>query len=261
MTMPDAHLTTRNPRKGLKELLFGAKREAAVPPDLRVYVVGDIHGCAALLDRLLQMIVADASTGPERRLLIYVGDYVDRGPDSRTVIESVLNPPAGFATRCLRGNHEQALLDFLSDPLTYRVWKNYGAQETLLSYGVRPPLFDDTQAITAARDEFAAKLPASHRRFFEELALSTEIGDYFVAHAGVRPGVALGAQSAEDLLWIRDDFLFSGSDFGKVVVHGHTPTHGVVRRKNRIGIDTGAYATGRLTALVLERETVKLLQT
>jgi serine/threonine protein phosphatase 1 len=252
----------RSPRKGLKELLFGTKREApAVPPGQRVYIVGDIHGCAALLDRLLEMVVADASNGPATRLLIYVGDYVDRGPDSRGVVETVLNSPQGFETRALRGNHEQALLDFLVDPLTYRIWKNYGAQETLLSYGVRPPLFDDVKAITDARDAFASKLPERHRGFFEELALSTEVGDYFVAHAGARPGVALGAQSAEDLLWIREDFLFSGSDFGKVVVHGHTPTEAVVRRKNRIGIDTGAYATGRLTALVLEGESVKLLQT
>ena len=110
-------------------------------------------------------------------------------------------------------------------------------------------------------DEFAGKLPDAHRRFFDNLELSTVIGDYFIAHAGVRPGVALAAQTAEDLLWIREDFLFSHSDFGKVVIHGHTPTESVVRRKNRIGIDTGAYATGRLTALVLEGETVKLLHT
>lgn len=242
-------------------LLLGAQRIAAVPPGQRAYVVGDIHGCAALLDRLLKTIVADATVGPEKRFLVFVGDYVDRGPDSRAVIDRLLNPPKGFEVRCLRGNHDQAVLDFLNDPLTYRTWKNYGAQETLLSYGVRPPLFDDEKAIAAARDEFIAKMPESHRRFLEELELSTVIGDYFFVHAGVRPGVALGAQSAEDMLWIREDFLFSSNDFGKVVVHGHSPTEGVVRRKNRIGIDTGAYATGRLTALVLEGETVKLLHT
>jgi len=256
-----ADQTQRAPGKGLKEWLFGAKRAASVPPGRRVYVVGDIHGCVALLDCLLKSIVADAATAPEKRLLVFVGDYVDRGPDSRGVIERLLNPPESFEVRCLRGNHDQAVLDFLNDPPSYRAWKSYGAQETLVSYGVRPPLFDDVQAIVEARDAFAARLPPSHRRFLEELELSTEIGDYFVVHAGVRPGIALGAQSPEDLLWIREDFLLSRSDFGKVVVHGHTPTEYVVRRKNRIGIDTGAYATGRLTALVLEGETVRLLHT
>lgn len=251
----------RTPRKGLMARLFGARRAASVPPGQRVYIVGDIHGCAALLDRLLAMIISDAATGPEKRLLVFVGDYVDRGPDSGMVIERLLAPLPGFEIRCLRGNHDQAVLDFLNDPPTYRLWKNYGAQETLLSYGVRPPLFEDAQAIAAAHGEFAARLPESHRRFFEELELSTEIGDYFVVHAGVRPGIALGAQSAEDLLWIREEFLLSRSDFGKVVVHGHTPTESVVRRKNRIGIDTGAYATGRLTALVLEGESVRLIHT
>jgi serine/threonine protein phosphatase 1 len=256
-----ADRTRHAPRKGLKEWLYGVKRAASVPPGQRVYVIGDIHGCAALLDRLLKAIVSDAAAGPGKRLLIFVGDYVDRGPDSRGVIERLLNPPEGFECRCLRGNHEQAVLDFLNDPPSYRTWKSYGAQETLVSYGVRPPLFDDAQAIVEARDAFAAKLPQSHLRFLEELELSAEIGDYFVVHAGVRPGVALSAQSPEDLLWIREDFLVSRSDFGKVVVHGHTPTEKVVRRKNRIGIDTGAYATGRLTALVLEGETVKQLHT
>ena len=259
--MTDANATGPSPRKGLKEWLFGPKRRATVPAGQRAYIVGDIHGCAARLDHLLRAIVTDATAGPDKKLLVYVGDYVDRGPDSRAVIEKLLSPPPGFEVRYLRGNHDQAVLDFLDDPLTYRTWKNYGAQETLLSYGVRPPLFDDAKAITEARDEFAGQLPEAHRRFLEELELSTEIGGYFIAHAGVRPGIPLQAQSAQDLLWIREEFLLSGSDFGKVVVHGHTPTENVVRRKNRIGIDTGAYATGRLTALVLEGETVRQLHT
>ena len=114
------------------------------------------------------MISLDAIGGPATRLLIFVGDYVDRGPDSRAVIERLLHLPEGFETRCLRGNHDQAVLDFLRDPLSFRAWKNYGAQETLLSYGVRPPRFDEAQAIAAARDEFAAALPAAHRRFLEK---------------------------------------------------------------------------------------------
>jgi serine/threonine protein phosphatase 1 len=234
---------------------------ARAPEGERVYVIGDIHGRADLLDKLLARVLEHAWSGPEKRTLIYVGDYVDRGADSRGVIERLLQPIPKFTTRFLRGNHDQAVLDFLSDPLFYRIWKSYGAQETLLSYGVRPPRFDEVQAITEARDEFAAKLPPAHLAFFEALEMSAEVGDYFIAHAGVRPGVALDAQAKEDLLWIRDDFLFSNSDFGKVIVHGHTPSDDVVRRKNRIGVDTGAYATGHLTALVLEGDTTDFLQT
>lgn len=232
-----------------------------MPPDQRVYIVGDIHGCASLLERLLVTIELDAAGGPPKRRLVFVGDYVDRGPNSRAVIERLLNPPEGFETHCLRGNHDQAVLDFLNDPLFYRVWKSYGAQETLLSYGVRPPRFDDAQSINASWDEFAAALPETHLRFLESLEYSWEIGDYFVAHAGVRPGTALTAQAPQDLLWIRDEFLSSQSDFGKVVIHGHTPFDGVVKRKNRIGIDTGAYGTGRLSAVALEGQTVRVLHT
>jgi serine/threonine protein phosphatase 1 len=241
---------------------FWQKREPArIPLGERLYVVGDIHGRLDLLDCLLGLVKTHAQNGPERCTLLYVGDYVDRGPDSRGVVERLLQPISGFQSRFLRGNHDQAVLDFLANPLFYRIWKNYGAQETLLSYGVRPPRFDAEKAILETRDEFAAKLPASHKIFFENLEMTAEIGDYFIVHAGVRPGIALNAQSAEDMLWIREDFLLSTADFGKIVIHGHTPAPSVMRRKNRIGIDTGAYATGKLTALVLEGDTVKVLQT
>ena len=215
----------------------------------------------ALLDRLLELIVADSATAPPKRVIACVGDYVDRGPDSHGVIERLLNPPQGFEIRCLRGNHDQAMLDFIRDPLAWRGWQNFGARETLLSYGVRPPLLDNAEAMTAARDELVVTLPASHVAFLEGLELCAEVGDYFVVHAGVRPAVALKDQSAQDMLWIRDEFLKSNAEFGKIIVHGHTPHPRVLRQRNRIGIDTGAYETGRLSALVLEGDTVGLLQT
>ena len=227
----------------------------------RVYAVGDIHGCAAQLEQLTNTIVRDGENGAEIQSIVYLGDYVDRGPDSKGVIDRLLCPPPGFQMHFLRGNHEQLLLDFLEDPNLFRLWKNYGGQETLISYGVLPPRFDDESAFAEARDQLAEVLPPSHLQFLRSLRLSIEIGDYFFVHAGVRPGVPLESQAAEDLLSIRDEFLMSSKNFGRVVVHGHSPTPSPVRRRNRIGVDTGAYATGRLTAAVLEGADCRFLHT
>lgn len=250
---------------GVFRKLFGGLRRhrlpARAPDGERLYVIGDIHGQLDLLNRLLDKIKNHAQTNEGKNTIVYVGDYIDRGPNSRGVVDRILQSIPGFTARYLRGNHDQAILDFLADPLFYRVWKNYGAPETLISYGVRPPLFDDPQSFVQTRNLFASSLPADHRNFFENLELSVEAGDYFIVHAGVRPGVDFASQSAQDLMWIRDEFLLSGRDHGKVVIHGHTPTEEVVRLKNRIGIDTGAYMSGRLTALVLEEERVEVLQT
>jgi serine/threonine protein phosphatase 1 len=152
-------------------------------------------------------------------------------------------------------------LDFLADPASYDGWCDFGADETLTSYGVRPPRDHSLSTFCDVRDRFLQALPAEHLHFFRNLLLSWEIGDYFFAHAGVRPGAPLNQQKEDDLLWIREEFLDSSEDFGKVVVHGHTPTDGPVKRANRIGIDTGAYLTGRLTALVLDGQNQRFLQT
>ncbi len=188
--MTKASQTEKPRRAGLFGWLRNARQPARVPEGERVYVVGDIHGRLDLLDRLLSLIESDAKTAPPRRTLVFVGDYIDRGSDSRGVIERLLSPPPGFSVRHLRGNHDQAILDFLNDPATYRTWKNFGAPETLLSYGVRPPLYDNPKAIAEAHQAFVAAFPLRHRDFFESLALSHEIGDYFFVHAGIRPGVA-----------------------------------------------------------------------
>ncbi len=225
----------------------------------RVYAVGDIHGCSRQLDALLARIVADPAEGISRRFLVFLGDYVDRGPDSKGVIERLLTPPAGFEATAVRGNHDQTLLDFLVDPAVYGVWREFGGRETLLSYGVTPPLFDQIEDFDRARNELAAALPATHRQFLERLVGGLRIGGYYFTHAGVRPGVALEEQSAEDLMWIREDFLNSRQDFGAVVVHGHTPTPQPVIQRNRIGVDTGAYATGCLTAAVLDGDKCRFI--
>lgn len=241
--------------------LFSASKRALLPQGVRVYAVGDIHGCASELDALIDSIVRDRRNWNGRAHLLFVGDYVDRGPDSKGVVDRMLDLPDGFEICYLRGNHDQTLLDFLADPSVFRAWRDFGGRETLLSYGVTPPRFEEMSAFEEARDRFRAALPASHLAFFEALPLFARIGGYFFVHAGVRPGIGLDRQNTEDLLWIRDEFLVSPEQFGMVVVHGHTPTPQPVRRHNRIGIDTGCYATQVLSAAVLEGNGCRFIST
>jgi serine/threonine protein phosphatase 1 len=167
----------------------------------------------------------------------------------------------GWDVVCLRGNHDQAVLDFLDDPDFYRAWRDLGAAETLLSYGVIPPRFDNEEAFTEARDDLRRKCPESHLEFLRGLPLFHIVGDYMFVHAGVRPGIALDRQSPEDIMWIRDEFLFSDLRLDKVIVHGHSPSERPVLRANRIGVDTGAYATDCLTAVILDGEECTILST
>lgn len=237
----------------------------AVPPATRVYAVGDVHGEVGALTRLLMVVRDDdAARAPvERRVLIFLGDYVDRGLGSRQVIDLLLGRPApGFESVFLRGNHDAWLLAFLEDVGAGPEWLEAGGQATLLSYGVpMPPGTRSAERLEGVREEFARVLPPEHRAFLEGLALSHVEGDYAFVHAGVRPGVALEDQHEQDLLWIRDEFIHDRSDHGRVVVHGHSVTSRPDIRPNRIGIDTGAYATGRLTCLVLEGESRRFLAT
>ena len=234
---------------------------ARLPANMRAYAIGDIHGCAKLLDVMFERIRDDAKDAPSDRHLVYLGDYIDRGSDSKGVVDRVTKGgPGGFTAHYIKGNHDAALLDFLEDPETYRVWRGFGAADTLLSYGVRPPLYDSKEHRVSARDALLNAIPADHLAFFRSLELKVTIGDYAFVHAGVRPGVSLEGQSEEDLLWIRDEFLSSTQPHGKVVVHGHTPLTSPVRTSNRISVDTGAYATGILTCAVLEGTTCRFLQ-
>ena len=236
--------------------------EAAVPPGTRVYAIGDSHGCTAHLRALHDEILKDAAAaegGLERRVLVYLGDYVDRGPDSRGIIEMLVGaPPEGFERVCLMGNHDLLLLRLIDAEEAPHSWLLHGALDTLESYGVDPALWAEGPA--ALRAALAATLPEAHADFLRGLEPSHVEGDYFFAHAGIRPGVPLEAQTAEDLMWIRKPFLESKADHGKVVVHGHTPVEAPELRANRIGIDTGAVYGGALTALVLEGTGRRFLQ-
>jgi serine/threonine protein phosphatase 1 len=237
----------------------------SLPQGQLVYAIGDIHGRVDLLTRLLAQIEADAkrSGGVERKALVFLGDYVDRGPDSRRVVDVLLGGlPKGFNAHFLKGNHEAMLLDFLQDPSTLGQWLANGAATTLQSYGVNVSGLARADAEPELwRDAFLARLPRTHFRFFDDLELAVSFGDYFFVHAGVRPGVPLDAQSPLDLIWIRGEFLRSKEGFGKMVVHGHTPGAVPDLRANRIGIDTGAVFTNRLTALRLANGARGFLQT
>jgi serine/threonine protein phosphatase 1 len=235
----------------------------AVPHGRRVYAVGDIHGRSDLLDALLRRIEADAADrGQADTTIVFLGDLVDRGPDSRGVVERLIDFSRGpIATRFLMGNHEEVFLRALSGDLkALRFLIRIGGRETILSYGVSGQAYRDLdfEALSAL---IRAQVPAAHVEFLSGFERAVEIGDYLFVHAGIRPGVALADQSGADLRWIRDDFLQHRDDFGKLVIHGHSISEDVDLRSNRIGIDTGAYASGRLTAIGLEGNDRWLLST
>ena len=226
-----------------------------VPEATRVYAVGDIHGHLDLLRELRQRIRDDAAADPrERDVVVYLGDYIDRGPDSRGVIELMLAEPlAGFEEVHLKGNHEDYMVEFLDDPSIGEDWYLNGGDATLASYDIgRSAMTRGPDGFAAARDQLRRKLPVEHLAFLRELALYHVEGDYLFVHAGIRPGRRIEDQTPRDLLWIRGEFLSSNADHGCCVVHGHSISREPDMRSNRIGIDTGAYYTGRLTGLVLD---------
>ena len=239
-------------------------RAAILPPGTRLWAIGDIHGRSDLLAELHTMIRADALANPAaRRVIVYLGDYVDRGLDTRGVVDAILGPhDDGFERVCLKGNHEDLMLAFLDDHAAAPNWFYNGGLATLASYGVTPRT--ETAAMRAAYDvqqSLRAALPPAHLAFYRSLALHHVEGDYLFVHAGVRPGVDLASQDPFDLMWIRDEFLTARGDHGHVVVHGHSINPEAVDAGNRIGIDTGAYFSGVLTCLVLQDGSRALLQT
>jgi serine/threonine protein phosphatase 1 len=236
-----------------------------VPPGVCVYAIGDIHGRADLLRALHAQIANDAAllTPGTQRIAVYIGDYIDRGLESRQVIELLIRESlAEFHSVYLVGNHDNWLISFLIDARIGPTWLGCGGVATLHSYGIG--LTEPAGSRRHYEDLRAAlreRIPREHVEFFAQLQLSYEVGDYLFAHAGVRPAVPLDRQKAEDLLLIREPFLSSPHDFGKVVVHGHTVAAEPTVRSNRIGIDTGACWTGCLTCLVLEEDRYRLLST
>lgn len=235
------------------------------PQDTRVYAIGDVHGRRDLLDLLLDAIALDALGAPARRVLVMLGDYIDRGDNSFGVMERLVQLKSkqllgDFEVHLLMGNHEIMMLDFLADlsngQVSNGVWLNNGGTQMLASYGVHPPFTPDQ-----AREQLRKALPKSHRKIFRDLEYSHTEGDYGFVHAGVMPGVAWADQHPDHQLWIRREFLDSDADFGRIVVHGHSPREAVEVRANRIGLDTKAWASGVLTCLVLEGETRRFLDT
>ncbi|MBC6982490.1 serine/threonine protein phosphatase [Caulobacter sp. 17J80-11] len=229
----------------------------------RVYAIGDVHGRLDLLDALLTKIADDRSDHDGRPSLVFLGDLIDRGPASAGVVQRVIEltrDPAWDVT-VLKGNHEEALLLFLDQPEFGPTWAEHGGGATLAAYGVRPPAGrTDAAAWTAARDAFAKALPADHLELYRGMELWTRRGDYLFVHAGVRPGVPLEAQDPKDLLWIRGEFISAPRAAEHVVVHGHTPVEQAQLTRWRIGVDTGAYATGLLTAVRLDGTDQRLIQ-
>jgi serine/threonine protein phosphatase 1 len=223
-----------------------------------IYAIGDIHGCYGVMKAMLARIVADYAVraGERRPILVFLGDYVDRGPHSHRVLEALvwLQRRPDIELHLLKGNHEQALLAFLDEPLDGGGWLKFGGAETLIAYGVQPPSPDEgAGGYIRARDELLARMPAAHYRLLSGLKPMVTVGDYAFVHAGIRPGVRLARQSERDLFWIRKAFLDSPGPHEKVIVHGHSwSSERPQLWEHRIGLDTGAYATGVLSAIRLD---------
>jgi hypothetical protein len=238
----------------------GGATRAALPEGIRIYAVGDIHGRSDLLQRLFAAIDADCKQRPVARpMTVFIGDYIDRGPDSRDVLDLLLRWQQFHEAIFLRGNHEIFLPRFLTDPRSLDEWRQYGGLETLLSYGLKPSINPDRNEQARLATELAEILPREHLDFLQTLELTFSCGDFLFVHAGVRPGILIHKQTENDLLWIRDDFLNWKQPFERFVVHGHTPVDEPDLRPNRLNIDTGAYATGRLTCVVIEGSAITQL--
>lgn len=230
-------------------------RNPFLPEGVRIYAIGDIHGRADLLVDVLRKIDHDKMLHPTiRPIEVFLGDYIDRGPQSRDVIEALVERKKNCEVVCLRGNHELLLEEFFERPESFAQWRELGGGETLLSYGLPAPMRPNRSAEATLARALLARFPPSHLAWLRELKDSLEFGDYYFVHAGVRPGIPLDRQSQRDLLWIRREFLEWQDYFEKMIVHGHTPVEKPAFKHNRINIDTGAYATGALTCLILEND-------
>tara|TARA_A100001037_G_scaffold142723_1_gene129290 strand:+ start:504 stop:1211 length:708 start_codon:yes stop_codon:yes gene_type:complete len=229
-----------------------------IPDDTCVYAIGDIHGCARLLEKLHDAICEDAKKKSAlRKVVVYLGDYIDRGPDSNSVVElAMVGPDIECECVYLKGNHEALLLDFLDGVRGSQIWRLNGADATIRSYGV-----DADSEDSICRDALRAALSPAQATFFRNLELFHIEGDYLFVHAGLRPGRVLEDQDDADLMWIRNPFLDSLEDWGYTVVHGHTTVVEPDIRENRIDIDTGAVWTGRLTAMAFHGVARDVIQT
>jgi serine/threonine protein phosphatase 1 len=234
-------------------------RYPPAPDGMTLYAIGDVHGRSDLLAQAHNLIDHDiARRGVNARAVdVYIGDYVDRGPDSKGVLDLIIARSRAASIVALRGNHEIAMESFLRGLIPFGDWRALGGLETILSYGV------DARSLLGRGDiqpeDLAMKMPVSHFQFFSTLNVVWRVGQYCFVHAGLRPGVAIEHQATDDLVWIREDFLNFAGDFGAIVVHGHSPVEDVDFLPNRINIDTGAYATNRLSVIRIDGDGVSVL--
>lgn len=232
---------------------LSAEPQACVPQGQRVYAIGDIHGRFDLFEDLLSQIETDnANRGDADTWIVLLGDLIDRGPDSCRVVERAIDLARGGNVRILAGNHEEMLLGSMTNEETLRHFLRHGGKETLFSYGLTTEDYNRS-TLRQLHERLPDLIPRSHLDFFEAMENRIVFGDYLFVHAGIRPGVPLDAQILPDLRWIRREFLDHAEPHSHVVIHGHTITDEPVVRFNRIGIDTGAFSSGRLTAIGLER--------
>jgi len=238
--------------------------ESSTPDNTRIYAIGDIHGYADLLEKLCQKINADLDKYPiQQHKIIFLGDYIDRGPDSAGCVEYLINLiTENENVICLKGNHEDKLEKFLCDPLsTANSFFTYGGVETVESYGVGTAgyRYNDQKTIEICK-ELNSRIPDHHKEFYAKLVEAATFGDYMFVHAGVRPGVALDQQSSHDLIWIRSEFIIHQELFEKVIIHGHTPAFPMEILPNRINVDTHAYDTGVLSCIVLQDKEYRVIE-
>lgn len=251
----------------LKKLFKTGRAEPAaprVPEGSCVYAVGDVHGELQLLQRLHGRIQEDASQrSAKRKVVVHLGDYIDRGMSSKQVLDYLSDDPLpGFEMVHLLGNHDQWFRVFLDEPDVGPSWLANGGQATLYSYGVAPRSdLEGPDRLADLHDQLAAAVPERHLAFLDRCQRYHVEGDYAFVHAGIRPGIPLEQQAPDDLMWIREEFLESRANHGVVVVHGHTMVEAPEVLPNRIGIDTGAFATGKMTALVLQGSEQAFLST
>ncbi|MDG4890232.1 metallophosphoesterase family protein [Mesorhizobium sp. WSM4887] len=248
---------SRRPRPLPRERLMMDMRDTVV------YAIGDVHGCYDELRTLEQKIELDALQFRGRKIIIMLGDYVDRGPNSRRVVEHLMAPPPeGFMRVCLAGNHEVAMLAYLDGHLSLEPWLRVGGRETLFSYGIDPDRLADLYGSSEEVDErIREAIPATHVAFMRTLPVMICSERFLFVHAGIRPGIALEAQDEADLLNIRSEFLAAAHRLDRWVVHGHTIVDVPTLDGRRLGIDTGAFQSGRLTGLRIVGKYGRLLST
>lgn len=234
--------------------------DAKGPEGVRLYAIGDVHGRLDLLEKMHAAIKEDVGRHPDKGWrIIHLGDYVDRGPDSMGVLDFLAEALKDERVVALAGNHDTGYLDFLAEPDGYGLFARYGGRETAQSYGVEIN-FSDPASLRAGHAALSKAMPRRHRDVLGHLRFSTAFGDFFFCHAGIKPGVPLDDQEPRTLIWIRDEFLDWTGLHPKVVVHGHTPSPEPEVMANRVNVDTQAYASGVLSALVIDGREKELMQ-